>query len=166
MARDLAVDHATLSQILRGERRTPASVLRRAGTRLGLSAEEITAYVAAERLPDSDTLHRQEQLRHWTAEARAILAEPHHHGLLQLLHETDFVADVRVVARRLSVTADEVNLAVARLARLGFLAMLRPTEWRDVHALGLASNAAFRRRALARIRELAPMFPKRLRSLK
>lgn len=160
-ARDLQVDHATLGQILRGRRPIPLASLRSFGRRLGLPAEEIAAYHAAEQLPDADTAYRQEQLRHWTAEARAILAEPHHQALLRLTRGPEFRADVRAIAATLGVTPDEVNIAAARLARLGFLEMQGERAWRDVHRLGEASAAEFRKRALARVRELAPMFPKR-----
>ena len=161
-ARDLDIDHATLSQILRGHRRAPSSWLRRCGQALGLNREEIAAMQLAEQLPDPESVHRQEQLRHWVAEAQAVMREPHHHQLLQLLHEPDFCPDVPRLAARLKVSGDTLNIGIARLARLGLLTLQSPDRWEDTQQLGLANATTFRRRALARIRELAPQFPQRL----
>jgi len=75
-ARLLRADHSTLSQILRGARPAPAQRIRAWATRLGLSAEEAAAYIAAEHVPDDATRVRQAQLHHWTAEALAVVSEP------------------------------------------------------------------------------------------
>jgi transcriptional regulator with XRE-family HTH domain len=159
-ARDLGLDHSTLSQVLRGERRFPASRIAATGRRLGLNAEEIAAWKAAASAPDASTSERMEQLRNWSAEALAIFGEPHHHELLQACHESSFQPDSRWLAAQLGVTVDAVNVAAARLARLGLLEMTGASHWRDVQGLGRQSSAAFRRAALERIRQLAPMFPK------
>ena len=60
----LGADHSTLSQILRGARRTPAGQLRSWGKKLGLGAEETAAYIAAERLPELSASEREVQVRH------------------------------------------------------------------------------------------------------
>lgn len=162
MALELGADHSTLSQILRGTRPVPASKLRSFGKRLGLTPEEIAVFQAAAGVPDADVRYREEQLQHWSAEAQALLSEPHHYELLRHVHEADFRADARAIADRLGVTLDQVNIAAARLARLGLLEMAA-AQWRDSLGLGLGSAAAFRRRALERVRQLAPMFPKKIR---
>src|SRR3954468_2065908 len=47
----LGVDHATLSQILRGKRATTPATIKRLGVRIGLDAAELERYAAAERRP-------------------------------------------------------------------------------------------------------------------
>ena len=71
----LCADHSSLSQILRGGRRTPLTRLRAWGAKLGMSREEVAVYVAAEHVPSGAEAWRQEQLRHWTAEALCIVTE-------------------------------------------------------------------------------------------
>ena len=60
----LGTDHSTLSQILRGARKAPVGPVRRWGKKLGMSAEEISVYVAAEHVPDAATAQWQDHLRH------------------------------------------------------------------------------------------------------
>ena len=67
----LGADHSTLSQILKGSRRVPASSIRSWARKLGMSREEAAVFVAAEHVPDAATAARQAQLLHWTAEPGA-----------------------------------------------------------------------------------------------
>src|SRR6059058_5634294 len=69
----LGTDHSTLSQILRGTRRAPVGSIRLWARKLGMTPEEAAVYIAAEHVPDPATAERQEQLRHWTAEALGIV---------------------------------------------------------------------------------------------
>src|SRR3954454_175020 len=71
-ARLLDTEHATLSQILRGERPTPVGRMRVWGKRLGIEAEETAAYIATEHLPEMPVAQREAQLRYWAAESAAI----------------------------------------------------------------------------------------------
>jgi len=54
----LGIDHSTISQVLRGKRRVPVAV-RRWDKRLGLTAEEVAAYVAIEHVPDASITKRR-----------------------------------------------------------------------------------------------------------
>src|SRR5580704_17915086 len=111
----LRTDHSTLSQILRGARRVPLNRIRSWAKQLGMCDEEITLYTAAESAPDAATFHRNEQLRHWTAEAASITSGPVHLQILRLSHKPDFHADCKWIAGRLGVDVDEVNVAFSRL---------------------------------------------------
>jgi len=55
----LGTDNSTVSQVLRGKWRVPVAVLRRWGKRLGLTAEEVAAYVAIEHVPDASITKRR-----------------------------------------------------------------------------------------------------------
>lgn len=149
----LGTDHSTLSQILRKRRRTPSRTLRGWGRKLGLGAEEIAVYIAAEHAADAGSTQRLQQLRHWTAEAMAIISERSHWGILHLLREPGFVPDSRSIALKLGVTVDAVNMAVSRLLRLGLLE-LNQDAWKDLTGARL-SEAEFRKMALQRVKAKA-----------
>jgi len=91
----LAIDHSTLSQILRGQRRLTSRTLRALGARLGLSANEIAAHCAAE----NET------------------------AILGAVPRDDFRADTRWLAVVLGVPIDEVNVALQALLRRRMLVM-------------------------------------------
>ncbi len=74
----LGTDHSTLSQILKGTRPVPISQLRAWAKKLRLSREEIAVFDAAEDVASIEDAAREAQLRHWTAEAMAIVTERVH----------------------------------------------------------------------------------------
>src|SRR5215475_1575822 len=94
----LGTDHSTLSQILRGTRRAPAASIRKWCRKLGLADEEAAVLIAAEHIPGSAAFHREEQLRHWTAEAMGIVTGPAHSGILRLASMPGFRPDTRWIA--------------------------------------------------------------------
>jgi hypothetical protein len=151
----LGTDHSTLSQILRDARKIPTRQLRSWGKKFGMTAEEIAVCVAAEHVPDVSATHRQEQLRHWTAEAMAILSDSTHWRILRLSGSPNFIPDCRWIAQRMEVSVDQVNLAISRLLRLRLLEIPPSGKWKDLKGLGQCSEAEFRRRALIRVRQLA-----------
>lgn len=127
----LEVDHATLSQILRGKRSIPAERIEPWGRKLRVSRAEIALHQAIGSLIDEDSRRHQEQLRHWAAELLALLTEPVHRDLLRLSRQPVFRGDCRWVAKELDVTVDAVNVALSRLLRLGFLELTAEGVWRD-----------------------------------
>ncbi len=100
-ARLLAVDHSTLSQILRGKRRLTSRVVETLGRRLRLTSAAIAEYCALE----NDA---------------AVLAS---------LRRTGFQASSRWIAVRLGIPIDAVNVALQRLLRTGMLAMPSRGTW-------------------------------------
>src|SRR5579872_389778 len=114
----LGIDHSTLSQILDGRRRIPVRHVRGWAKKLGIESEEAAAYVAAEQVPDADRARREEQLRHWTAEAISIARGRVHFEIVKLCREPGFRYDSRSIASRTGTTVDEVNMALSRLLRL------------------------------------------------
>jgi len=151
----LGGDHSTLSQILRERRRIPTRRLRSWGKKLGMTAEEIGVFVAAEHVPEDSASGRQEQLRHWTAEAMAIVRDRTHWHLLRLSSSPEFRADCRWIAAQIGATVDQVNLAVSRLLRLRLLEIAPKGKWKDLLGSGARSEVEFRKRALIRVREMA-----------
>ena len=94
-ARDLSVDHSTLSQILRGKRRLTGRSVRAFGRRLRLAAPQIAELCALEN-------------------EAAVLAA---------LDRPNFQADSRWVASMVGIPVDEVNVTLQRLLRKRIMSM-------------------------------------------
>lgn len=139
-AKFLAVDHATLSQIIRGRRELTAETIERLGERLGLSPEVIEAFVEDARSSRAAPPSHSHSI---AAEAERIAADPIHHSILALMTTADFRPDSRFIAQVLDATVDEVNVAVQRLARFGILRMGTSADWRDTIGGGHLDPAAF-----------------------
>jgi transcriptional regulator with XRE-family HTH domain len=151
----LGADHSTVAQILRGSRPIPAARVRAWARKLGFGPEEAAVYVAAEHVDSTAASARAQQLRHWTAEALAVMSEPVHFEILRLTHEPGFLADSRWVAAQAHVPPDEVNIALTRLLRLGLIEMGSVGEWRDRTALEPLTEQGFRKVALECVRRAA-----------
>jgi plasmid maintenance system antidote protein VapI len=108
-ARDLDVDHSSLSQILRGRRRCGLLLAAQIGRKLGLTGAALISHVAGR---------------------AARLSQ----RILFLVSLPEFRPDSRWIADVLGASVDDVNLAVAALAREGRLLMDSPTSWRRARA--------------------------------
>jgi transcriptional regulator with XRE-family HTH domain len=148
----LATDHSTLSQIFRGKRRIPVSQLRRWGKKLAMTPEEVAVYVAEQHVPDQSLVSRQEQLRHWTAEALAIATDHTHWQIVRVAASRGFRPDSRWIAGKIGVTVDQVNVALSRLLRLRLLEIGPAGKWKSCLYV---DEKEFHKRALFRVRELA-----------
>jgi hypothetical protein len=152
----LGADHSTVSQVLRGKRSLPVTQLRRWSKKLGIPSEEIAAYVAAQYVPGPSITKRQEQLRHWTGEALAIMNNRAHWQIVRLSQLNGFRADCRWVAKEIGINVDEVNVVLSRLLRLRLLQIGSSGHWKIPLPGGeRSSEAQFRKRALIRVREQA-----------
>ena len=151
----LGTDHSTLSQIIRGKRRTPGRRMRSWARKLGLDPEEAVAYIAAEHLSDDRSVRRESQLRHWSAEALGVVMDRIHWDILRLCGQPDFRPDSRWIAERAGSTVDQVNVALARLLRLGLIELTSTSRWTGLTPSTVKTERDFRKLALARIREKA-----------
>jgi transcriptional regulator with XRE-family HTH domain len=150
----LGTDHSTLSQILRGTRTIPTSRLRLWGRKLGMTREEVAAYIVAEHMSSEQEKNRQDQLRHWAAEALAIVTDSCHWEIVERTYRPGFRGDCRVISKEVGVSVDRVNVALARLLRLRLLELGPRGRWKNL--LGSRrTEPSFRKLALIRIRELA-----------
>lgn len=147
----LGIDHSTLSQILRGTRPVPGGCVRQWATRLRLGKEEIELYAAAERGDDFETLARRVHHMQWMAEAAALMANPAHWQLLQLLRAQDWRPDLRWMAQQLGLDIDQLNDALSRLLRLRLLE-IDGDAWRDQRGLEAPDPAKVVDVGLARLR--------------
>jgi len=129
-ARALALDPATLSQLVRGKRRFTARSIRRIGTALGMAPDVIELHVRAleakaTRKPPG-ALRPLEELEQDLA---ALVHEWQHHAILELTALAEFRPDSRWIARVLDTTPDQVNVALQRLTRLGLMRMVSQAHW-------------------------------------
>ena len=127
LARALALDPATLSQLVRGKRRMTARTIRRIGAARGLAPEEIEAYVGfSEKKQPRGALRTLDDLE---KDLVALVEEWQHHAILELTTLEDFRPDTRWIARVLDTPPDTVNIALQRLTRLGLLKMVSSSKW-------------------------------------
>ena len=138
----LDMDHATLSQMLRGKRAISAASMRRLGARLGLSAGDIDRYVAIEQSL-AKTIAQQGASRELAQDALSLLGQWYPAAILELMRLKEFRPDARWIARMLSIEIDEVQLALHQLTRLGFLRMTSATQWDDLTGGNLHGEEEF-----------------------
>lgn len=150
-ARDLDVDHSSLSQLLRGRRRLSERVVLDFGRRLGWDAAELEAVVGS--LPLQEAGGDERELRRLTSDTLEAIADWPHYALLELTHLEQFRPDVGWIARVLDLEVDEVQAIVARLVRLGLLHMTSTSRWEDRLGAAVADQDSFRDVALGNLQE-------------
>jgi transcriptional regulator with XRE-family HTH domain len=104
-ARDLGVDHSTLSQWMRGRRPVTKETVETLGPKLNLPATQVRVYAEYAGVEGPDA------------------------AILKLARAPGFRTDSRWIAATLDINLDEANMAVHRLLRLGLLAMEERDRW-------------------------------------
>jgi transcriptional regulator with XRE-family HTH domain len=143
-ARDLEIDHSTLSQILRGRRSVTNDMVERIGERIGLSRELIEGYMASGGSAGGELTRDEQRSLQISVDAFEVISDWHHFALLELTRVEGFRPDSRWIARALGITTDAVNVALSRLTRLELLEMRERDRWID-----RSGNAAMNRDDLA-----------------
>jgi transcriptional regulator with XRE-family HTH domain len=147
----LDMDHSTLSKVMKGSRRATPRQLRMMAGKLKMPTEEIAVHLTAEHVLDLSITRRQESLRHWAAEAIAVISDGLHSKIVRLCRTSGFHADSRWIASRTAASVDDVNLVLTRLLRLELI----DGRWRDQTGLTAWNELEFRKLALMRIRKKA-----------
>lgn len=126
-ARYLKIEPALLSKLLRGERAITDAMLKRLGTRLGLSAPELARF---EHSLDSFRAKRRREMNREKTPPLAqpiplqdfsLLEEWYHLALLELAETRSFRAEAPWIAARLSISIAEATQALTLLQQKGFL---------------------------------------------
>jgi hypothetical protein len=151
----LNADHSSVAQMLRELRPIPAGRIRGWARKLGFGSEEAAVYIAAEHVESTAASRRSQQLRHWTAEALAVINEPVHFEILSLIREPGFTFHTRRVAERSQASTDEDNIALTRLLRLGLMEMGKDGTSRDTTGLEPLTREGLRQAALSKVRAFA-----------
>lgn len=131
-AKQLGIDHSTLSQVLRGRRRLSARALEAVGKRTGLSAEVVRAYAQDSR-KKSNSKYLPANLRsfHFDLDTFQLVSIWHHYAILELIQVQGFKTDSRWIANTLGIAVEDVNIALQRLLCLGLLEMSGRSRWTD-----------------------------------
>ncbi len=143
-AKQLGVDHSTLSQVFRNKRKLSARALATIGKRIGLSEEAMQVY--AQGLKKKTHLHSAtEEIRSVSLDLDTfqLLSVWYHSAILELIQIKGFQADSRWIAKTLGISVAEVNVALQRLLRLRLLEMRGAGRWLDK-----SGDAEFRSAAL------------------
>jgi transcriptional regulator with XRE-family HTH domain len=143
----LEMDHATLSQLLRGKRKITAPTVRRLGERIGLIPSQIENYVAWGERPEPGSV----EVRALAQDTLQVFGQWHAFAILELMRLRDFRPDVRWIARMLGIGSEEVQVALQHLLRLGFLRMESATCWRDLTEGAIHREEDFTLLALERL---------------
>jgi len=142
-ANSLGVDHSSLSQMLRGTRRITPGKVAEFSKALGIDATRTERFLAGAgmntREIPSATYDAIVQL---AQDAAGLLSEWSGYAILELLRLRDFRPDARWIAKMLGMSADEVNIALQRLLRLGLLEMTDEMHWRDRSREGVDTDVS------------------------
>lgn len=131
-AKQLGIDHSTLSQVLRNKRRLSARALEVIGKRIGLSEEAIRACAHKSRKkPNPRSPPEDIRSFHFDLDTFQLLSVWYHYAILELIQVQGFKRDSRWIAHTLGIGVEQVNIALQRLLRLGLLEMSGRDRWTD-----------------------------------
>jgi uncharacterized protein (TIGR02147 family) len=131
-AKQLGMDHSTLSQVLKSQRRLSARTLSAVGKRLGLAEETVRAYSKnARKSHASADPPKRPRSYHFDLDTFQFLSVWYHYAILELIAVDGFKTDSRWIAKALGIGVDDVNIAIQRLLRLGLLEMQARDRWID-----------------------------------
>lgn len=122
-ARQLSVNHATLSSILSGNRKLTENSIIKLSRALKLSDEQVSQFVQSQTNPMTE--HQNLTLDTFTA-----IAEWHHDAILELTHVQNFKPDIKWISTKLGITSNKCRTAIERLQRLELLD-IQDTRWKD-----------------------------------
>lgn len=142
-ARSLGVDHSSLSQMLRGKRRITAPMIADLCERLGVDVGRTERFMAAASVNTREIPSAAyDAIIQLARDAAELLSECSGHAILELLRLREFRPDSRWIGEMLGISADEVNIALQRLLRLGLLEMTDAAHWRELSRDGVDENAS------------------------
>lgn len=121
-AKFLAISPAALSALLNGKRPVTVKMRNRIGFKLGYSVEQLAQFQAKAHGNSKKSAEPAAPFQQVSLDVFSIISEPYHYALLELLKTHDFQPEPRWLAKRLGLTASEINFAVERLERVGLLA--------------------------------------------
>lgn len=129
-ATQLGTDASTLSKLLKGKRPLGRKLVVQLGTRIGLSASELSPYLS----PSTDSeeeIPAHENFQQLTLDRFAVISDWYHFAILELMLVKDFRPDHAWIASALGLKRVEVDVAVERLIRVGMLKLQKDGSWKD-----------------------------------
>jgi transcriptional regulator with XRE-family HTH domain len=130
-ARQLGIDHSTLSQVLRGTRPLSNRAIVALGKSIGLTEAALKACTEGRGAGVPARQMRAVRDFYLDVNTLQLLAAGYHYAILELIQLQSFKTDSRWIAHTLGISVEEVNIAIQRLVRLGLLQMKSPHRWID-----------------------------------
>ncbi|WP_413290782.1 TIGR02147 family protein [Bdellovibrio sp. HCB337] len=122
-AKALQISPSALSAMLSGKRPITDKMKERLGLKLGLSLSELKRLHSQphgnSKLKNTDGI--EGSFQQITVDTFAIISEPYHYALLELMKTEGFEEEPRWIAQRLQITVSEVKFALERLERVGLI---------------------------------------------
>ena len=129
-AKQLGIDHSTLSQVLRNRRQFSQRDLKSVARAMGLTETAVQNYSGNFRGSEKKRPGKIHSLQ-FDLDTFQLLSTWHHYAILEMTHIRGFKPDVRWIAAVLGIEVDAVNTALQRLLRLGLLEMSQQRLWVD-----------------------------------
>lgn len=127
-AKFLSIEPSSLSKILNGKRSITPKMYERLAKAMNLSDKDYDFYHPLKQ----QTLSRQEiEYRQLTADSFQFISDWYHYAILELLHINNFRQDFTWIARTLGISKSQVEDAIDRLFRLGFIKEDESGKWLD-----------------------------------
>ncbi len=130
-ATHLELDPSTLSKILKGKRVIGKKSILQLGIRIGLTNEEIGAYLNGAGNDAEDSIE-QLNFQQLKLDRFAVISDWYHFAILELMLVDEFRPDNLWIARALGIKPLEVDGAVDRLVRVGLLGKTIDGDWEDL----------------------------------
>lgn len=123
-AKSIEVNHAHLSLILRGHRPLTAKFIKKVGSALGVTPQELSHYLKDPKSHLSKnkiTSLEETALQNLEMDQFNSISDWWHDAILELVRVRAFKNDPKWIAQKLSISIAQVNDAVERLQRLGLI---------------------------------------------
>jgi len=126
-AKHLGVGSSDLSKFIRRKRQLSETTLLRLANRLGLAPEKTEHY----RQALSGVKTKSSEYHQVSMDQFHLVSDWYHFAILELIKVKGFRPEPAWVAHRLGISVSEVNIAVQRLMRLGYLEISARGKWLD-----------------------------------
>jgi uncharacterized protein (TIGR02147 family) len=162
-AKFLKIDHSSLSQYLRGQRKLSQAVQLKLAMKLGLSPVQIAHFWSAQEASVSSGSSAQavipsREAYELSLDAFQVVADWYHYAIFELVTVKEFRQDARWIAKTLGITVSEVHAATERLMRLGLITV-EDGVWKQgaplITTVGNPFTAAAFRKLQAQVLEMA-----------
>ena len=134
-AKSLGVPASSLSLLLNGSRPFTAHMREKIGLALGLKPAGLANYSI-----ESGDLSESNDYQQIELSAFEVIADWYHYAILELTKVNDFMPEVKWIANALSISTQEVQVALENLTKTGFLQITEAGQWLDQTDQGFATN--------------------------
>lgn len=118
-ARQLEIEHSSLSQILSGKRTLTDKMCKRLAQKIALPPDEMYGLMGVNSSSNKTT--QLSKFTNLSVDHFKVIADWYHYAILELTHLPHFRGDPSWIAKSLGIKVYEVRAAVERLQRLEYL---------------------------------------------